>query len=1364
MSACGGAREPEQGWLPISTASLEKNFQITAFVSNGKGEGRSNSALELQQVRRASKGNRWGAWFKYDLELHPGADFNWNGAMHTEGSMFASNKLKAHMISSHNSCLYTAEASEITLAEIDKNNDGAITIADGDFQGQMVGGNPAYGEYKDDKAVIHIFDGLGKKPITADADGTKLFKNKDSLAGETYSHLLEVELDPVALFTRNVSQHRGKTWKRDTDWAASAMAKGRVKNESQDVPYLDDFYRADNRYGPRPAYDGTNWVTGSDKKLGDEIVTADPNSNNLINETSGLDGYWERQAIAKGLRIIVGQRLELGDKVGWNFDPVTNKVVKNADPLYPPTSIIKNKQRQRVTLRDNLSAVQGMVVYHYQSGDKGKYPLACIANTAHPGTRETLINSRNFTKEAIKASSGNNINLISNFLTGKGTNGWEYDFPAAFKDTSAGASSLSFGQSLAKDKPLGIALRNLARFAGDPKGGSPSFTPEQSDGFVHPYPHMAMWGDYSILRRIFDERLDNTTAWRSSLSSMSDRYDALSPADKSSLHSAACTLGILSQNLVEVNKMDLTANASAIFGTGTGNNTPQGRVKNQVGGKILTAFLDSFASKYCIPSPSDPTEFNCTTEALGGNPSKKDLTAAASSLSPDALKFIDILSDSTQVERDRKYGFQQSPSSPGTSPWRIKSGSTFYNFYFPDDCHPEDADGPVRAFFNPGTINPNSDNARDIAGVALVCASQPKYPALHYVFPKTEHNHNDGQPSDENYISSGGSKYIFDDKGTASVSDDTGANKGVVYKVVGDDNRNGIDESSELGMSAIAFDYRTTWKLPRVDTTTPSGGSLNPETMEIIDTDGSLDTVPLLDKVMYNAREGMAVRTLDIDLAKLTQTKNGAGDYWIPDAQDSASGLFYAAREDALREGSITRPVSVTGGTKTKWADCKTLVNLLGSNKCWMDLSKASPTDPPLSSRDDIPASGANPAIPGTFVGISTKPIDFAPDPDRRPYGFRLNAHLKDGTNSADNHGDLSNKKTRTWGFTFVTDNAAYIRGEFNPHTKDGEATDTLEEFKQTLYGTGGVGFGEDFYTKRKDYNTDKFATNSQDRWRVAEVLADAVTLLSENFVDGAVQEGFIRDRAALSTEFKNKSGAFSSTSFHNQQRPLDSDHKAWAGASNWLRTDGSNNAALPVWIGKNGESRLADGTKTFTDATNDTDFELPKDQDGESEGIIDAKVPERINATIIAGLVPSRDKQTYGGLHNFPRFLEDWNDKSLFIQGAFLQLNFSSASTGPYDADAWEPGQATDSAERILYYKPPTRSWGYDVGLQYATAGPIAQRFVTLERPRSEHYRELPIEDPYVTNLRCSMKKSDDPSNPSSSWVKQFDDKVCPP
>ncbi|EDX85411.1 hypothetical protein S7335_3112 [Synechococcus sp. PCC 7335] len=1380
---CGGSRVANQGWYQVSSALLEKNFQVTAYVSNGKDLGRANSALELQQVRRASKGNRWGAWFKYDLEIFPGPEFNLNGAMHTDGNLMVDGRARLHMVSSHNSCLYTQDASAITLAEVDNDGDGIVEPTSGDFEGQLIVGNSTSNRIRRrNNPRIHIYDGVGNSPLTRGEDAN-LTVNTDSVdAGRNVSPL-NIALNPLALFTRNVSEHRNTdTWTRDPDWERRKFfTRGRITNENQNPPYLDDFYRADNRYGPRPSYSDVNWVNDTDdgtitttrtspsydKKLGETILASDPNGENLIDETSGLDGYWERQAGVHGLRLVVGQRLELGNHYGWQ---------SNSDPLYPPNSTtISNLQRQRRTLRDNLAAVQGMVVYHYES-DSGSYPLACYAATSHPGTFETLQNSRDFQEVTFKDSSNNDVSFISNFLIGKGTNGWEYDFPLQFR--ASGGTNDSFGAALADNKPLGIALRNLAYLAGDPKGGSPSFPPVQ-DSTVHPFPQMAMWGDYSMLRRIFTDFLDNKTNWKSSLSAMSDRYDALSPADKSSLHSAACTMGLLANSLTSLNQLDWDATVNAGTFSGISN---QGQVMTKVGKPVWNAFgitnsgpgSGSFAEKYCKPisgvfanSVSNSGRGNGNGNGRGngngngngngrgngnnggggngnnggggngngnnggggngnggggggGNKNNYDCTGAnlspeeiiaRAALSPGAIEFIENLSSFTQIDRDRTYGFQGSPSSTSFSSFEVSIGNDNYTFNFPDDCHPDNAAGSIASLFS-GRGNGLNDEK---AGVALVCATTPKYPALHYLFPIENHDQNDDQPAAEEYIAS---TYIFDDRDDNSPGNDTGVNREVTYRVVGDDDLDGLEESSEQGMSAIAFDHRSanSWKLPRNDTGTSSGGGVNPETMQIVDTDGTLVDVSLLEKGMYNGREEMTVRVLDIDLGRLTQATNPDGsDYWVSDGEDSYSGIIYAAREDAAREDSIVRPAA------GNWEDCDELSNIANftrnsmSASCRMDVSSATPTDPPLTKRDD-----------GSDVGISIKPINYATDPDRRPYGFRLNADLNN------NKGDISDNKKRKKGVSFVTDNAAYIKGNFNPHSTDGD--DSIEEFTQTLFVPNSR---VDFYDGRTvaGRNLDKFAVASIDRWRVAEVLADAVTILSDSFVDGSIEEGFINDRDERSSNFNN-----SRTSFHNQQRPLRSNNRdKWAGADGWVREDSNtpHDTGAPVWVGRNGESRTADNL--IEEATDNNDFVIRKNASGLNSMLIDENTPHRVNATMISGLVPSREGQSYGGLHNFPRFIQDWNT-NLFIQGAFLQLNFSTASTAPFSISAWEPGEYSNSTRDIIpYYGPPERSWGYDVALQYAPAGPIAQRFVTIERPRSEHYRELPIDDPYVEGLRCA-------------------------
>ncbi|XGB42462.1 MAG: hypothetical protein LVS60_00805 [Nodosilinea sp. LVE1205-7] len=135
------------------------------------------------------------------------------------------------------------------------------------------------------------------------------------------------------------------------------------------------------------------------------------------------------------------------------------------------------------------------------------------------------------------------------------------------------------------------------------------------------------------------------------------------------------------------------------------------------------------------------------------------------------------------------------------------------------------------------------------------------------------------------------------------------------------------------------------------------------------------------------------------------------------------------------------------------------------------------------------------------------------------------------------------------------------------------------------------------------------------------------------------------------------------------------------------------------------------------------------------------------VNAVFISGIVPKRRAQTYGGLHNFPRLLEHWDGKNLTISGAFLQLNFATTATGPFEQDAWESGDnPLQDTDAIGYYSPPNRRWGYDVGLLYVPPAPLARRFVTFGAPRSEYYREVAADDPYILNLRCAKDQAGKP------------------
>ena len=150
---------PEKGWYAISNTSVRKNFQVNVAIS---GQGTSNkvvNAFEYNQDRQMDKGNKFGAWFRNDLELYPGPDFRWNGAIHTEGNLMAGqgdNKIRFYLVSSPNSCIYTEDASEITMAQYQSGN----TIT---YQGQAITFSSSDNNYSGN-SLAYIFPGTGVAP------------------------------------------------------------------------------------------------------------------------------------------------------------------------------------------------------------------------------------------------------------------------------------------------------------------------------------------------------------------------------------------------------------------------------------------------------------------------------------------------------------------------------------------------------------------------------------------------------------------------------------------------------------------------------------------------------------------------------------------------------------------------------------------------------------------------------------------------------------------------------------------------------------------------------------------------------------------------------------------------------------------------------------------------------------------------------------------------------------------------------------------------------------------------------------------------------------------------------------------------
>ncbi|MEH2327871.1 hormogonium polysaccharide biosynthesis protein HpsA [Nostoc sp.] len=172
-------------------------------------------------------------------------------------------------------------------------------------------------------------------------------------------------------------------------------------------------------------------------------------------------------------------------------------------------------------------------------------------------------------------------------------------------------------------------------------------------------------------------------------------------------------------------------------------------------------------------------------------------------------------------------------------------------------------------------------------------------------------------------------------------------------------------------------------------------------------------------------------------------------------------------------------------------------------------------------------------------------------------------------------------------------------------------------------------------------------------------------------------------------------------------------------------------------------------------------------------------------NLVIASGDSPARvGSSTYeinGGLHNFVRFLENWNGINANINGSFIQFKRSIYASAPFQVlvrpgpttvaatsstpsalsstanidsiffrilYSIRPGYTSDStfttngAGEAPYYMPPNRNWGFDVALLAQNPDLFAQRFVTpAADPPSEYFREVGRDDLWVKTLLCAVQ-----------------------
>ncbi|MBD1890131.1 hormogonium polysaccharide biosynthesis protein HpsA [Coleofasciculus sp. FACHB-SPT9] len=298
-------------------------------------------------------------------------------------------------------------------------------------------------------------------------------------------------------------------------------------------------------------------------------------------------------------------------------------------------------------------------------------------------------------------------------------------------------------------------------------------------------------------------------------------------------------------------------------------------------------------------------------------------------------------------------------------------------------------------------------------------------------------------------------------------------------------------------------------------------------------TDAAQNINPVYD-LSLEERQPQEVRVTALDLNKLRKTSAATSatgpkpEYLLPD-----SGIIYATRDDAL-----------------------------------LDLS-----DPLITLAGDTPAQKEQKKA--TQKRLST--VDFKLDPTRRSNGILLvngsRLSRKDDSNSY----KLVSPEGAEKGLILASNLPAYVQANkdgnnsgFNLHqTSSGNL---LEEFDEKLAGIDWV--AGDFYGRK---NLDKnFACrkddprlpqcNPGDLWRQATVLADSVTLLSENFKLGFRNEGDYDLRNNQEAADKRKRNGFLNNNFVTSRNFIDS---VYAGSNatdaNYRPSSYFNNFVTPI-------------------------------------------------------------------------------------------------------------------------------------------------------------------------------------------------------
>lgn len=209
-------------------------------------------------------------------------------------------------------------------------------------------------------------------------------------------------------------------------------------------------------------------------------------------------------------------------------------------------------------------------------------------------------------------------------------------------------------------------------------------------------------------------------------------------------------------------------------------------------------------------------------------------------------------------------------------------------------------------------------------------------------------------------------------------------------------------------------------------------------------------------------------------------------------------------------------------------------------------------------------------------------------------------------------------------GFSFTTNDALYVLGHFN-------ADGTINASASSTTNPGG-------YSGRYPESSSEY---------LAAIMGDAITILSQPVYSQAGSGTATSPRTY--TQSSGWSDALSANTRSDQGGGSSPYNSSWqtTNPASGNSMDGTNQTVYLT-------PTPFQGTSTSGATSSSRDFKFPPTE-------------TEISACLLTGIVDTTSRQHSGGVHNYPRLLENWSGTGLYIRGSMVAMFASEVATEPW-------------------------------------------------------------------------------------------------